>query len=198
MKRQRGFTLLEVLVALVVLAFLMAGLAQGVQFGVRAWNTEVAAAGRSAELSTTDRILRRLVSAMEPPSDSDEKSMSGTPEAMRFTADLPKGAPTGPLRTAAITLMVDDQHRLILRWVPKPHAALLGPPPGSHDSILMTGVQTLTLSYRRVTGVWTGQWDRNDLPMLIRIHLIFTKPAARHWPDILIAPMRDNISEGDD
>ena len=45
MKRPNGFTLLEILVALTVLGFLLAGLAQGVHFGLLAWGTEVRLAG---------------------------------------------------------------------------------------------------------------------------------------------------------
>ena len=45
-----GFTLLELLIALTVLGFLLAGLAQGVHFGLLAWRTG----------GTTDQQQRRF------------------------------------------------------------------------------------------------------------------------------------------
>ena len=56
-----GFTLLEVLVALVVFGFLFAGLTQGIEFGVRAHDMQVGMLARQGGLEPVDRVLRQIV-----------------------------------------------------------------------------------------------------------------------------------------
>jgi general secretion pathway protein J len=189
-----GFTLLEIMIALVVFAALMAGLAQGVQFGVRAWNNQIGNVARNADLDTADRTLRVLLTRMQPPAAPDRPSMEGGAAAMQFVSELPAGAPVTWTRLASITLLLKD-HRLLLRWAEQPHAKLLGPPPQAHDEVLLDGVGKLALSYRARSGSWSTTWTAATLPQLIRIHLEFGAGSVRRWPDILVAPMRDSISE---
>ena len=59
--RDAGFTLLELLVALVVLGFILAGLAQGVHYGLRAIDSQAQLVGSRGELNAVDRALYRLV-----------------------------------------------------------------------------------------------------------------------------------------
>src|ERR1051326_567357 len=61
MRHQRGFTLLEMLVALTVLGFLMVGLNEGVRTGLGMWSREARQIGSIAELDSTARILRSLL-----------------------------------------------------------------------------------------------------------------------------------------
>jgi general secretion pathway protein J len=189
-----GFTLLEILVSLVVLAALLAGLAQGAQFGVRAWNSQIGAVARNADLDTTDRTLRTLMTRMQPPAAPDRPSVRGGAHEVEFVSELPPGAPVIWTRLAAITLTVAG-HRLLLRWSEQPHAKLQGPPPKTHDEVLLDGVKGLELSYRNRAGAWSKSWVVATLPQLIRIHIDFMPDSARRWPDILVAPMRDSISE---
>jgi general secretion pathway protein J len=191
---EAGFTLLEIMVALVVFAALMAGLAQGVQFGVQAWNNQIGNVARNADLDTTDRTLRTLITRMQPPAAPDRPSMQGAATTMQFVSELPSGAPVVSTHLASITLLLDS-NRLKLRWTEQPHAKLLGAPPPAHDEILLDGVAKLTIGYRARSGTWSSSWSAATLPQLIRIHLEFAAGSTRRWPEILVAPMRDSISE---
>ncbi|WP_457836108.1 PulJ/GspJ family protein, partial [Staphylococcus aureus] len=71
---ERGFTLLEILVALVVLGFLLAGLAQGTRFGLQAWGMQTRNVLRQADMDGTYRVLRAMVEAADP----GEVNQSGT------------------------------------------------------------------------------------------------------------------------
>ena len=66
MTKQRGFTLLELLVALAVLGLLMAGLVQGLRLGVSVWTTQTKRLAASGHLDLTDRTLRTLIARMDP------------------------------------------------------------------------------------------------------------------------------------
>jgi prepilin-type N-terminal cleavage/methylation domain-containing protein len=60
-KRKRGFSLLEMLVALTVLGLLMAGLNEGVRTGLGLWNAQTRHVGGIAQLDSTARLLRSLL-----------------------------------------------------------------------------------------------------------------------------------------
>ena len=62
--QQSGFTLLEMLVALVVLGFLMVGLTQGVRAGLTMWGAQARRVGETADLDAGARVLRRLLSGI--------------------------------------------------------------------------------------------------------------------------------------
>ena len=59
--RGRGFTLLEVLVALTVLGVLMVGLGQGVRLSLALWQAQTRRLAETAELDAGARALRGLL-----------------------------------------------------------------------------------------------------------------------------------------
>ena len=193
MKRDSGFTLMETLVALVVLGFIVAGLAQGLRFGLAAWDRQALAIDRDGALDSTDRTLRRLLAGMMPGSDPQNPAVIGTNSRLAFTSTLPRGAPADPLRLSDIVLSVDAEHRLVMRWVPHLHARLAGAPT-PRQAVLLPGVASLGFSYYGGAAAgqgagWTDRWQDNQPPMLVRIHIGFVG-GRLHWPDVIVAPMR--------
>ena len=194
-RRQDGFTLLEILVALVVVGFLVVGLTTGVQFGVSAWERQAHVIGRHENLDAVDRTLRRLIEAMDPGTSTDPLPFQGGTATLAFTAELPMAAPA-PIRRADVGLGVDAAHRLVLRWTPHLHVIRFGPTPAPQTSELLRGVDHLQLAYwGPTTDGWQSRWNQADLPKLIRIRLIFVKGDLRHWPDIVAAPVRSGLEE---
>ncbi len=188
--RDAGFTLLEILVSLAIFAAILAGLAQGVHFGLTAWNTERALIARNAELETTDRVIRTLLTSASPVGTADQPSLVGRPHDVSFDTWLPPGAPVRWTHRALVSILV-RHHALVLRWTEQPHAALIGAPPPPHQEMLLPGVASLDVSYQDQTGVWSQTWTVGDLPALVRLHLNFPEKAHRRWPDMLIAPRRE-------
>ena len=193
--RAAGFTLLEILVSLAILAAILAGLAQGVHFGLTAWNTQVATIGRTASLETMDRTLRTLISVADPVGTPDQPSLVGAAHRISVDTMLPPGAPVRWTRRANVALLV-SHHALVLRWSEQPHASLIGPAPPVHQEILLPGVESVDFSYQDATGTWTDSWTGGDLPLLVRIHLAFPGKSTERWPDMLIAPRRDALNGG--
>jgi len=187
-----GFTLLEILVVLAVLGTLIVGLAQGLRWSVQAWDRQRRALDAVAELDATDRALRGLIEQMEPGRRNDIPDIAGTDRTLRFTTWLPMAAGQPPTRRAEVLLLVDRQHRLLLRWTPSPHAepfvrAL------PVDTVLLDGVDHIQISYRSaaLTAGWQSDWQSTIPPLLVRIRIAFAPADPRHWPDLVVTPMRE-------
>ena len=193
MKTQNsGFTLLEVLVALVVLGFILVGLGAGAQFGQRATTMQAQSIAAHVDLDSSDRILRRLVAAMDPGTTTEPPRLTAGPTSLGFTTDLGQAAAMlSGNGQADIGLGVDAAHRLVLRWTPALHAVTLGPPPPPATAVLLEGVERVEFAYwahsENGSGGWVTRWTEKDIPPLIRIRLVFPAESGRRWPDI-IAP----------
>jgi general secretion pathway protein J len=189
-----GFTLLEILVALVVFGLLMVGLSHGVQFGLRARAMQARMLTQRAGLETTDRVLRALIEQIDPGSSERPSVIQGTAHMMTFPTILPNGA--DPLAEQPITaaLLVDRAHRLMLRWVPRLHAVRLGAAPQPTETELLGDVSRIDIAYwqEAAGGEWLENWHNASPPALVRIRISFQAGDERHWPDIVVAPMRQS------
>ena len=197
--RQSGFTLLEILVALVVLGFLMVGLTQGVRAGLTMWGAQTRRVGETADLDAGARVLRRLVSGISLHSPggiflgaSSTEKFEARPDSLTFVGDLPTGF--GTTRRADITLELHEG-RLVLRWTPRRHELSTAPPPEPIETELIRRVERLDLAYWGAPSPdqpagWQSRWDGRDVPELIRVRLGFAKGDRRRWPDLITAPQR--------
>jgi general secretion pathway protein J len=194
--RQSGFTLLEILVALVVLGFLMVGLTQGVRAGLTMWGAQTRRVGETADLDAGARVLRRLLSGISLPSAggflvaSSTEKFEALPDSLTFVGNLPTGF--GTTRRADITLELHEG-RLVLRWTPRRHELSIAPPPEPIETELIRGVERFDLAYWGSPSPgepagWQSRWDRRDIPELIRVRLGFATGDRRRWPDLIAAP----------
>lgn len=195
---QAGFTLLEILVALVVLGFLMVGLTEGVRFGLRAWNSEATLVNRRTGMEATERVLRGLIAAADPGDANELAPFQGQAHTLSFVTRLPMSASGLVTRNAEVGLGVDARHRLVLRWSPHPHAERLTRPPAPQETVMLEGVDHIAFSYLRWPnqgGTWADTWDLQALPKLIRITIEFPKDDRRHWPTIEAVPMLSQLGQ---
>ena len=187
-----GFTLLETLVALVVLGFLMKGLAEGLRFGVTAWQTQTQKLAERSDLDAVDRTLRTLIARTDPGGFSPQPpAFVGTARNIVFTTTLPQATDALPTRDADVTLGVDERHQMQLRWLPH-YRNRIGRPPLPENVVLRHDVDHLEIAYWQApkTG-WQSEWTERTLPKLIRIRVVPMRDGGHPGPDIVIAPMRD-------
>ncbi len=193
MKRDAGFTLLEILVALVVLGFVVAGLAQGLRFGLRATDRQERLSVERGDLDAVDRLLRRLVTQMQPGTNRAPAATAGESFRLSFTTDLGAAASMLATTEAEAQLRVEDG-RLVLSWRPFLHVRRLAPPPPPRTVTLLDGLDHIELAYWGKTGdappEWSRTWHASTLPLLVRIRLVFPTGTGRHWPDIVAGPAR--------
>jgi len=183
-RRDAGFTLLEMLVALVVFGLVMAGLAQTFRFGLTAWSATTRRAVGPENLAATDAALTRMIAQAVP------GTLTGLPDQLAFTTPLPAGAGlNGGLADAAI--MVAPGGTLILRYAAHPPGIPLTRAPAPRIEILAQGVTALNVSYLmpQPSGppAWSNAWSDSGLPLLVRIHLQFA--GGQSWPDLVAAPI---------
>ena len=197
--RQSGFTLLELLVALIVLGLLVVGLTQGVRAGLTMWGAQTRRIGETGELDAGARALRVLLAGISvPPAGVVGRGATGTTklegrsDRLAFVGDLPTGL--GTTRRANITLEL-VQERLVLRWTPHRHELTTAPAPEPIETELIRGVAHLDFAYWGSPSAdqpasWQAQWDGFNIPELIRVRLAFGKGDRRRWPDLIAAPQR--------
>lgn len=198
MRRDAGFTLLEILVAIVVLGFIVIGLTQAVQFGFKAWQTQTKLLSGRGDLDAVDRALRRLVAQIDPGDAVEHPRFVGGAGRLEFVSELPAAA--GPLAStrADVALLVSPSHQLLLLWAPSRHAETLGPLPPAQSMPLLDHVERLELAYWRplaAGGGWQRSWALPFLPTLVRIRIVFPAGDARRWPDIVVGPMREALEQ---
>jgi general secretion pathway protein J len=197
-KASRGFTLLEVLIALVVFGFIMMEIGLGVDFGLRAATIQSRLQDRRADLDSLDRVLRYLVAHMDPGSTRTPPQLTGSRTSFSFTTELPTGAVDGATRLVDARIFVGDAQHLILRWTPHLHSRV--PVAATPlEKVLLTGVDSIQFSYFYPSGApnhgWTEQWSENYLPRLVRVHLTFSDGDAQRWPDMIMEPAQDRPLE---
>lgn len=193
-----GFTLLEVLIAVVVLGLLVLGLSQGVRTGIALRQAQVQRLSDTSDLDAAMRLLRTLLSHLPPPAEGNRAAAAeggaifkGAADRVSFVGELPSGL--GTARRAAMTLYVDTSRRLMLSWTPRRHERPLGPRPPAAETELLHGVERLELAYWKPSSPgqetgWQSQWEEADLPELIRVRVGFTGSGRRRWPDLIVAP----------
>ncbi len=188
---RRGFTLLELLIAVAVLGLVIVLLDQGVAFGLRATATQQQVQDRHGDLEAVDRALRQLIAKADPGFFPEPPPFRGTAGDVTFVSEL-ANSPTGEReRVDARLLLSGDQLRL--RWTKRRHVVPFGPPPQPQDLLLLTGIKSLDIAY--FNGVaWASTWQGERLPQLIRVTLRFTDD-RRRWPPIEIAPSREAIGQ---
>jgi general secretion pathway protein J len=186
----RGFTLIEVIVALVIFGTLTVALAQGLRFGLLAWNTATRLTDAGDSFDIVDRTLRNLIGHMDPGNETTLPQISASSGTLSFITRLPE-RPGVPVRRVEALLAVDLNHRLVLRWRPYLHAERLRPAVAT-ETELLRNVARMELFFWNPEGGWTEGWRQAEgVPSLVRVRLTMQPPQRRHWPDIVVAPELD-------
>ncbi|MEJ0047709.1 MAG: hypothetical protein WDN04_17475 [Rhodospirillales bacterium] len=183
------------IVAVVVLGFVLAGLAQAAHFGIYAWNAQSREAARVAQLERVDRVLRLLITEAAAPLAADDKDeFVGEEHRFQVVTRLPDQPATNPVRRAQVAVGVDAEHRLLLRWQPHPNAIALKTVPPAEQIVLAEGVDHLDMRYRQNAadgGKWMSRWNDASLPGLVQINVVMQNE-HHAWPVIQVATMIDS------
>lgn len=199
-RREAGFTLVELLVAMTLLAFLSIMLFGGLRFGARSWEAVVNSSSERDEVAATQAFLRDRLSQLTQPGGGrslrtkTQSSISGETQQMEVVAPWLSALSLGGLYQFTLWLDEAGDGRLMLRWQPAEadpdELEALGDLAGQR--VLLDGVSEFSLSYFGAADddsapEWQDQWeDQAVAPRLVRLQLTFTD-AHRVWPNFVAA-----------
>jgi general secretion pathway protein J len=189
----RGFTLIEVILAVSIVAVVVLLATAGLRVGVRAWET----GQRRADLQQESRALVELISESLAGAFpykgrsglSPERMVlfQGEPQEVRFVTSAPPltlEAPAAPFHAVVLGRKGDDALMLSERLVPadEPFAP-------AAERVLSRSVTRFVLAYRDENGAWQEKWDAREaggMPTAVRFELAVGSP-ARTAPALIIA-----------
>ena len=197
--RQSGFTLLEILLALALLAFVMLGVWGAMRGAARVTHAADAVMAQSEAVRTVQQFLRRYVSAAGPQpfvmaDGSAARMFDGDATSMAYVAPLPMQSGHAGLYIQTVSLQ-KGRAGMSLRLSYQPYTEQQSANGQPVEHVLLTNLRDGKFEYLAAAAfgkppAWRDDWQAtNGLPLAVRIHL---DPAWRTrvgFPDMVI-PVR--------
>jgi general secretion pathway protein J len=202
--REGGFTLIELVVALVLLGAMMTLLYSGLTFALRSWDAGDANGRRAADRRIGENFLRREVTEVFPLRWKDpvvlRYAFEGKHQVLRFVSSRPAGVGQGGLALVGVDVEDDPKGKgrdlVMRRALADADAADFGALDAAQPSILVAGVDSIELSYYGSENdfaepAWVDEWKfPARMPMAVRMRV---KAAdGSYLPDVI---MRVMVSE---
>jgi len=206
-RHDRGFTLIEVLLATTLLGIMMLLLTGSLRIGADSWEAGEERMAKASRLFIVESFLRRHIATLIPVSGVNnngemEPSFRGTATSLSYVAPLPDQLEGGGLYRFDLYLQEqDDTKSLRVSIVPyqsSPDAHKSQPKP-IDDIAIVEQVTALKFAYYGPvtengtlpppggqTGKWMDGWREYQLPTLIRIEI--EREGENPWPPLIIAP----------
>jgi general secretion pathway protein J len=202
--RAAGFTLLELVIALVLFALMASVMFGSLSMAARSWDGGEAKVEEVASMRLAEEFLREQIGAMLPLRIRKAAEVpllfEGQRDEMRYAAALPPRVQEGGAYVFRLVVArTGEKSQLVLeRTIPDPTATQ--PPefgPDTERSVLADGIAELAISYfgrdadaaEAVAPTWRDKWDdRQQLPLLVKIEVKPAKGAT--WPALVVEPRR--------
>jgi general secretion pathway protein J len=194
--RPAGFTLVEVVVALALLATIMALLYSGLTFALRSWDAGDANGRRVADRRLGENFMRRELTELFPMRWKDPVALKfafeGEKDHLRFVSSRPAGLDQGGLSLVGIEVQEMNRVRNLVmrRAMPDDEATSFAPLDQAEPALLVANVDSISFSYYGAENdfaepKWSDKWEfPGALPWLVRIRLKTTD--GRILPDSIV------------
>jgi general secretion pathway protein J len=185
-RAEAGFTLIEMVVAMALLAAMMLLLYQGLTFGLRGWDAADANGRRTADRRIAENFLRREVREIFPMRFKDPMTLrfafDGKADSLRFASARPAGISALGLSLVGITLEdAGDGKRtrnlVMRRAMPDDEAKDFGPLDKAERIVLFEGVDRVAFQYFGSENdfadpAWVDAWEfPGRVPQMIRMSI---------------------------
>ncbi|WP_395790360.1 prepilin-type N-terminal cleavage/methylation domain-containing protein [Aquimonas sp.] len=201
--RSRGFTLIEILVAVSLLALMVLGAMAALSTSVRAVRSGEALVTRTDSVRIAQQFLRQQLSqAMALPFErSDDLGMvyvfEGDDTQMKFVAPMPGHLARGGPHVQIISISrsakgqrIEFSHALLNGYDSDSGSAGERPP-----VLVLDGLASARFEYRTVdengeATDWLREWDNPQfLPMMVRLVAEFPRDRPQRWAELEIPVM---------
>ena len=193
-RSEAGFTLIEMLVSLTLLAMAAVLMLVGLSSGQRLWAGQAARTARGESIEAAQAILRTRIVSLRPVTRFDagvaSADFEGSEHELVFLAD-PADADR-PSAARRYRLSLGEAGELLLGSAPR-GAVDADAGPDYTDQLLLRDVGGLDISYYGPdpdggAPHWQAEWTRRaSPPELVRIRLT-PKGRGRIWPELIIHP----------
>lgn len=201
--RQRGFTMLEILLVIVLLGLLLAGAYGGISAAVRGMRSGEAAIERVDKVRTVQEFLRHQISRTLPfpfmQTQNTPRIFEGQPGFMRFVAPMPGYLSHGGAYVQTLELSAGDGSlQLVFTCTLLNGFGIDKSGSAEVDRVvLLDQIHEGKFSYRGLDQQnqlmnWSGNWaDPSVTPLMVSIDLTLESGGQIRWPVMLIPLMMD-------
>lgn len=184
---QTGFTLVEIVLAMVLLSVMLLLLYSGLSFALRSWDAGDAHGRRTADRRIGENFLRRELTEVFPMRWKDAMTVrvafTGEAERLRFVSTRPVGAALGGLALVSVEVEGDaragTRHLVMRRAMPDDEARDFGPVEQSREkpTMMIAGVDSVVFSYFGAENDfaeprWMGAWPYpGRIPQMVRLRV---------------------------
>jgi general secretion pathway protein J len=194
--RPAGFTLVEVVVAMSLLATIMVLLYSGLTFALRSWDAGDANGRKVADRRLGENFLRRELTELFPMRWKNAMQLKfafeGEKDHIKFVSARPPGIQQGGLSLVGIEVLESDRVRNLVmrRALPDDAAEDFGPLDKAEPTLLIASVDSVAFSYFGsendfVEPKWVDKWElAAAIPTLVKVKVKMAD--GRVLPDYLI------------
>jgi type II secretion system protein J len=189
-------TLVEVLIAITILATVVVLMASALRVGARAWEAGEKRAGYQQEVRAIVELLTDALSSAFPYQgrigEGQERGIlfAGEEDEVRFVTSMPPmflEAPAVPFHAVTLRHAADDRElRVTERLVPNDE------PFGEDPHVVLSRViEAVRFGYRDDEGNWQDRWERNRnaLPLAIKVELAVRDPGRGTRSVVFVVPV---------
>jgi general secretion pathway protein J len=185
MRSQRGFTLIELVVATALLGTMMVLMYSGLSFSLRGWDAGAANGERIADRRIGENFLRRELSEIFPMRWKDPMvlrlAFEGETQRVRFVSSRPADVTGGGLSLVGLEVEAGadsrDRSLVMRRAMPDDDAKDFGPLDRARGTVILAGVDSVAFSYFGAENdftdpKWSDSWTYvGRIPQLVRMRI---------------------------
>lgn len=201
-RRQTGFTLLELVVAITLMGLVLVVLYSGLRLGLNGWDSGEQRAEATNRLRLAQEFLRRqLMQSLTVYAINEEQkkvvAFTGQPDRIEFVAPMLTQLGQGGLYRMRIEI---NDNRLWIRW--RPYLPTDPEAGEERETVLLEGVSDVEWAYfgpeqdsqLESPPRWHPNWGNTQRrPQLVRLNLHLR---GQPWPDLVAALTEGNPNSG--
>ena len=197
---QRGLTLLEMIIALLLLSLLLMLLFGGMRLASRSWDRGDAYTSQVTRMQIVEEFLRREIEQVTPYRDAATRSViypgvQSSSDELRFAYPMPAAGGHGGLYALRIGLADSRHGKALMLWRTPLNAPVQDDAAANQPVLLADRVAELHFSYfgpvpgspPNAPAQWQDTWSSTtQMPLLVRMQVKLAD--GRSWPDLIAAP----------